>query len=103
MLENIFDQAKSTERNLERKKEQENVDEDKSIMVISTFGADRKLTEITRKIEKHSEEIEFKYVKKTGPSLRNTLIKSKVSALGQPYGSSLPCGVGQCKACNMLS
>ena len=50
-------------------------DEDESIMVISTFGADRKLIEITRKIEKHSEEIEFKYVKKTGPSLRNTLIK----------------------------
>ena len=99
MLKNILDQAKRTERSLERR-DKTKVGEDDSVMVISTFGADRKITEITTNIEKHSEEIKFRYVKKTGPSLRNMLIKSKVSALGQPHGKSLPCGVGQCKASN---
>ena len=102
---NIFNQTKCSERSLKRREDQAKEKVDNSIMVISTFGADRKLTAITKNIEKHSEEMEikFRYVKKTGPSLRNMLIKSKVSALGQPYGKTQPCGVGQCKACGMLS
>ena len=69
MLKNILDQAKRTERSLERR-DKTKVGEDDSVMVISTFGADRKITEITTNIEKHSEEIKFRYVKKTGPSLK---------------------------------
>ena len=102
MLNNIFDQTKQTKRSLKRR-EQTQVEDDDSVMVISTFGADRKITEITKNIEKHSEEIKFRYVKKTGPSLRNMLVKSKVSAFGNPHGETIPCGAGQCKASDMLS
>ena len=78
-------------------------EKDDTVMVISTHGTDQKLTEITKKIEKHSEELKFRYVKKTGPSLKNILIKSKVSALGQPFGNTASCKVQPCKACRMMS
>ena len=56
-----------------------------AIMVISTYGSHRKLTGIVKNIEKHSDELKFLYIKKTDPSLRNILIKSKVSALWHPF------------------
>ena len=43
-------------------------------------------------------------MKKTGPSLiKNQLMKSKVSALGQPYGRTVSCKNGKCKGCEMMS
>ena len=60
-------------------------------MVISTFGRDRNLVDVTKNIEKHSENLKFKYVKKTGPSFRNTLVQSKKVHLGN-------CLIGQCLA-----
>ena len=44
--------------------------EDDAIMVISTFGRDHHIVNAAKKIEKHSECIKFRYVKKTGPSLK---------------------------------
>ena len=75
LIKNIFDQVKNTERVLVKNKSND-PEKDDTVMVISTHGTDQKLTEITKKIEKHSEELKFRYVKKTGPSLKNILIKS---------------------------
>ena len=61
------------------------------------------LTNATKNIEKNSEYIRFHYVKKTGPSLRNMLIKSKVSSLGQPFGKTTCCNMKNCKGCKMMS
>ena len=51
MLKNILDQAKQATRSLERREDQTKVDEDDTVMVISTFGADRKFTDVTKNIE----------------------------------------------------
>ena len=103
MLNNILGKVKSCERSLVKKVPPIQSTADDRVMVISTFGKDHDLVNVTKKIEKHSETIKFKYVKKTGPSLRNILIKSKISALGKPFGETLPCNVRNCKACRMVS
>ena len=103
MLMNIFEKVKSCERILEKQNKEDSVKKEDCIMVISTFGRDKLLTSVTKNIEKHSEGIKFRYVKKTGPSLKNMLVKSKVSALGQPYGKSVCCKKKNCKGCNMMS
>ena len=101
MLNNIMEKVKKMERSLEPVKREEK--EEDRVMVVSTFGRDQKLIEATEKIEKHSEQLKFKYVKKTGPSLRNTLVKSKKSSLGNPQGKTKPCLKRNCKACKMVS
>ena len=45
--------------------------------------------DVMKKVEKTSENIKFKYVKKTGSSIRNMLVKSKRASLGNPDGNSL--------------
>ena len=72
-------------------------------MVISTYGRDQLLTSTTKNIERHSESIKFRYVKKTAPSLNNMLVKSKVSSLGQPFGKTSSCKQINCKGCDMMS
>ena len=68
MLNNIVNKVKSFERRLEKVEEDGcKNDDDDSIMVISTFGRDQVLTETTKNIEKRSETMKFRYVKKTGP------------------------------------
>ena len=102
MLKNILDKVKKSERSLKTKEKCED-DDDDAVMVISTFGRDRNLVETTKKIEKHSENLKFKYVKKTGPSFRNTLVQSKKSSLGKPHGRTMPCNITPCKACKMVT
>ena len=103
MIKNIFAQVKNTERNLKKKECNDLQEKEDAVMVISTYGSDKKLTGIVKNIEKHSDELKFRYVKNTGPSLRNILIKPKVSALGQPLGDTTPCEKALCKACTMMS
>ena len=59
----------------------------------------------TKKIEEKSENLKFRYVKKTAPSLQNVLVKSKASSLGDPYGKTNPCNstTNRCKSCKMVS
>ena len=90
-------------RRLEKVEADDCNNDDDSIMVISTFGRDQVLTETTKNIEKRSESIKFRYVKKTGPSLKSILVKSKVSALGPPIGKTIPCNVQNCKGCDRMS
>ena len=52
-----------------------------TIMVISTFGRDQLLTSVTKKIEKQSDTLKFRYVKKTGPSLSPQKCSGEVKSL----------------------
>ena len=103
MLKNIMKKVKSSERCLSSSNSDEDDSEKDPIIVISTFGSDKELTDITKKIEKHSDSINFKYVKKTGPSLKNLLVKSKRPALGNPHGITSGCKIKPCKSCDMMS
>ena len=96
--------VQSCKRKLEKVEKEDCLnDDDGTIMVISTYGRDQLLTEATKNIEKHSDSIKFQYVKKTGPSLKSILVKSKVSSLGLPFGKIICCNVGNCKGCDMMS
>ena len=103
MLKNILKKVKCSERCLMDKATDDENSEKEPTLVITTFGRDKQLTNITEKIEKHSDSIRFKYVKKTGPSLKNLLVKSKVSSLGQPFGKTSRCNKINCKSCDMVS
>ena len=91
MLRNIIDKVKNMERTLQKKEKSNNREEDDTIMAISTFGRDKKLTNILERVQKKSKNIKFKFVKKTAPSLKNLLVKSKIPALGSPYGRTKKC------------
>ena len=45
----------------------------------------------------------FQFVKKTGPSIRNRVVKLKNLALGGRSGRTQPCGARNCKCCKMIS
>ena len=45
----------------------------------------------------------FQFVEKTGPSLRNRVVRLKNLALGRQKGRTLPCEARNCKCCKMLS
>ena len=102
MIDNIFDKVKAMERTLKKKPKKVDADDD-SILVVTTYGRDEKLIKTLKAIEKKSENIQFRYAKKTGPSLRNSLVKSKKASLGDPYGKTMPCRKRNCKTCSMVS
>ena len=72
------------------------------VMAITTHGRDAPLTEILKKIEKNTS-VEFMYVKKTAPSLRNLLVRSKESSLGCPLGKTTACKKRRCMTCKLVS
>ena len=102
------------------KKPKSSQDSQENIRVISTFGGDSQIVEIT---ETHSTSLSqtrsffsltsnpidpqpkknkvFQYVKKTGPSLKSRLVKAKDIALGG-NGQTLPCNKPKCKLCDMI-
>ena len=90
------------ERNLEKKPKNDDVDDDR-VLVVSTHGRDEELIKTLKSIEKRSDNISFRYAKKTAPSLRNTLVKAKKASLGNPCGKTLPCKRRNCKTCSMVS
>lgn len=72
--------------------------------MISTHGRDKPLMKIVKDVEKKSENISFKYVKKTAPSFKNILVKSKRASLGNPHGRTDKCGGSRnCKCCDVVS
>ena len=105
MIENIFEKIKKLPRVLERKDDadkQDKMDAEK-LLVVSTHGCDRKLMKIIKDIEKKTETIEFTYLKKTGPSLQNLLVKSKRASLGDPFVMTEFCKRKKCQTCRMVS
>ena len=104
MLNKIFEKVMNTPRSLEKK--QKPIDDDKKLMVISTYGRDKQLTDTIEKLEKQSDSLSFQYVKKTAPSLSNMLVKAKNTSLGPTFGSSNPCNkkkTKKCYTCPMMS
>ena len=100
----MFDKVLKMPRVLTKKPVKDKED-DGSVMVISTHGRDRKLVKTLEEIERKSDNINFRYVKKTAPSLRNILVKSKDASLGQPLGKTMPCNAQnkKCLTCDMVS
>ena len=103
MLLNIMEKVKKEKRTLCKKEKCENSDEDGKIMAVSTSGRDKKLTNILERVQTKSKYIKFKLVKKTAPSLKNLLVKSKRVALGSPYGRTTKCGRKNCMGCKLMS
>ena len=98
----MFDKVKAMKRTLMKKPKLEEPT-DESILVVSTFGTDKKLVKVLKRIENTSNNITFRYAKKTASSLKNTLVKSKNASLGQPKGRTMPCVVANCMTCGMVS
>ena len=123
MVDNITSKFKSFNRILKRK-EQTNVSTSPdTIRVVSTFNSDRLLVDVT---ESHSSSLSltqsfssvntdqkppstspnskksvFNYVKRTGSSLRNKLVRTKELAIGG-YGNTEPCNKPKCKLCEVI-
>ena len=45
----------------------------------------------------------FKFVKKTGPSIRSKIVKVKNLAIGQRFGQTKPCNARNCMCCEMIT
>ena len=91
------------------------------ICVISTFDTDHQIVEVTKKYTSNlsltksfsssntaqtgssskSNNSVFKYVKCTGPSLKNKLMQVKDLALGK-HGKTEPCNKSWCKLCEVI-
>ena len=95
-------------RNLEGNKKDPQTTDD-SILVICTYGRDQQLTNSVECLQRNCEKLNFRYVKKTAPSLNNILTKSKWTALGASTGHTLPCdrkyanGKPSCHSCQLMS
>ena len=91
------------------------------IRVISTFDSDHHIVKVTEKHPSNlsltrsfsssntdqtgsttSKNTVFKYVKRTGSSLKNKLVRAKDLALGG-HGKTEPCNKPRCKLCEMIS
>ena len=110
MLEKFIEKAKTMSRDdllkKEKNKKEKNVnrhEKNDSIMVVSTHGRDKELIKTTKTLEKNYPGLKFKYVKKTGPSLKKMLTKSKEIALGPSKGFTKKCDRARCKSCNLMS
>ena len=92
----------------------------KSIRMISTFGSDSDLLNVVRTFEpaftsspsfasnpdlasSTPENKLFKFVKRTGSSLRNKLVKTKHMALNIRKCKTLPCNKKNCQCCQIIS
>ena len=102
LIDSIFCKVTKMQRIL-TKKPVNAVSDDNRIMAITTHGRDDKLVKTLKRIEKKSSNITFRYVKKTAPSFKNTLVKSKHASLGHPKGKTEPCKKRKCMTCSMVS
>ena len=132
MVSNIINKVLHTERRLPNMANTSNSSillpssPDKSIRVITTFGADQAVLDIAAKFEPdlcsspsfssaskstvsrngahpiNSKKL-FKYVKRTGSSLRNKLVKVKNMALNRTHGRTRPCNRKNAKCCMVIS
>jgi hypothetical protein len=122
MVNNIVNKVKTLERKLDKKVREDLITTPEKVCVVSTFGSDQHIVEVT---EKHASNLSltksfsssntdqtsssnpskkkvFKYVKRTGSSLRNKFVRVKDLALGG-HGKTEPCKKPKCKLCEMIS
>ena len=130
MVENISKKVLSSERSLARKADHIAPDQTSTflpIRVVSTFGSDNDLVATTKKYEEHLQRTRsfsesdttitpestpsgqqsrskrlFQFVKKTAPSLRARLVKTKQLALGSTYGPTRKCNKANCACCHCI-
>ena len=118
MIDNISNKVSQLPRVLKPKTQQKASEKQKSsepIRVMSTFGCDTALVDTVKKYESCLSQSKsfnnsttskppiFQYVKKTGPSLKNRLVKVKNLALSHNHGCSKPCKARNCKCCKIIS
>ena len=129
MVNNITKKVSTLERQLPKSRNSSNSSiivptSPKKIRVISTYGNDTELVGIAKKFEpslastpslsgtsSSSNAAEsspttpklFKYVKRTGSSLRSTLVKVKNLALNKNRGHTRPCRRKNCQCCRLIS
>lgn len=106
MITNIFEKVKKLPRSLSPN--QVNLPStDKTIKVISTYGRDKFLCDITKSISPmlldNKVVSKVQYIKKTAPSLKNMLSNSKRISLNNKHGCSTTCNRIGCKNCKMMS
>ena len=110
MVKNITSKVLNSERDISRKENQD-IEENKKIIVVSTFGADDTITEAVKESEENLRKTQsfrnqtgplFKFVKNVGPNIRSSLNYLKKQALGTKKGQASMCGGRGCKACRML-
>ena len=103
MLDKIMEKIWKMQRIIVKKPKKEVTDD--CINVVSTHGRDKELVKVLKRVENNSDKINFRYTKKTAPSLQNCLVKSKIPSLGQPKGRTMPCKPksNNCMACKMVS
>ena len=117
MVNNISLKVLNMDRILDQAGEDSNSrnenDKPNKIRLVSTFGCDLPLVETVKKyevelrktksFEKGSDQSIVQYVKKTGASLRNRLVKVKQLAVGNRFGLMKPCNRAKCKCCKMIN
>lgn len=131
MVENICNKVKNTPRSLEPKTKENTPQNSQTpkIRIISTYGSDAPIIETVKKFEpelkitksfshkdsnnssqiagsdqpKKCDKSLFQFVKKTGSSIRDRLVKVKNLAIGNRYGATLPCKEKNCMCCKMVS
>ena len=112
MIENISKKVMDMNRDISEKVEVvTDLDNTQSIRIVSTFGADKQLTNsisstkedllLTRSFSKCTKPL-FSFVKKTAASIRSRVSTVKDQALGGRIGTIKPCEGRGCKCCKML-
>lgn len=69
----------------------------------SVASASHGSTSTSRSSHQPTEKSLFQFVKKTGSSIKNRLVKVKSQALGNRFGPTLPCNERNCMCCRLVS
>ena len=112
MVNNISDKVLRMERDIKTKQNKQR--ENKTpIQITSTYGCDSEIVSVAKKFEPYllrttsfknndGNNKLFHFVKKTGPSLSNKLVKLKELAVGPNCGQTVKCKSKNCKCCKMI-
>jgi len=123
MVDNIIKKVSALERDLYRQSKKE--EPEKPVRVVSTYGSDSDIVSSAKKFEaqlsrtrsfsfsgsseasppppSNNTKKVFQFVKKTGASLKNKLVKVKNLATGKKYGPTVPCRGKNCKCCEQIT
>ena len=106
MTNSIITKVAGLPRLLEDKTDNQQ-NEEKVVRVISTYGRDEQLCNLSKSVSKvliHNKVVsKFEYVKKTAASLKNKLCNSKYVSLEKRNGPSRKCERSRCKNCVRMS
>ena len=113
MVKNITKKIESMDRDIYNSKKKK--EKDDKIRVVSTYGCDNDIaveedllkTKSFKSSNPGTKNVQkqklFSFVKKTGPTLRQKLVKVKQLAVGQKFGKFRHCGQKKCSCCKFGS